>query len=461
MKIVDRVFDGKAKNMKILIVDDEVEIIDILTTLIESEVSCEVVTAETGNQAVSILESTSDIDLILSDYNMPDGNGATVFDHNRSNGNIPFVFVSGGYLEDYEDISSFYEVNEKNAYIHKPVDFEELITTINNVFEGSDISENNSKYCHVSINLLLKYGCKSEDVFIKLSEEKYIKIKNAEEDSLDEIMKYQEKGNDRFYMLRESFLPFMDSIIINHNNKLLGTPAKISHIDICGDSLEIMQDSLIQLGLTSDQLLLINTTIETCIDILDSEKSLKDHIQVFLKGRGYFISHSMTAAHISYLLATKLGMGQDSIINKLLYAAILHDILLPNSEVCKIYNIGGDEYSALDSISKKLVKEHATECSKMLSNSDKVPSDVLTIIREHHELPNGEGFPRGVSESNIFGLSLIFIASLHIADHLYHEGHSKDSMYRLLDKLKSRGFASGHSERIYLQFKGIVEKASY
>jgi response regulator RpfG family c-di-GMP phosphodiesterase len=445
--------------MKILIVDDEVEIIDILSTLIESEITCDILRAESGQQAVSLLQANKDIDLILSDYNMPDGNGALVFDHNRNNGNIPFIFVSGGYLEDYEDVHNFYETNERNAYIHKPIDFEELITLVNKAIVPGDDVKNSADYCHVHLNLLYKFDCTKQEIFLKLNEQKYIKLKNSDDPSMEEIEKYSSKGNEEFYMKRSEFFAYMDDVLTNHNRKLLTTPATISNIDICGDSLEIMQDSLIQLGLTPDQLLLINTTIETCIDILESEKSLKEHLQVFLKGRGYFISHSLTAGHICYLLANKLGMGQDSIVNKLLYASVLHDVLLQDSDLCKIYDLESEDFKSLTSANKKLVKSHAAECAKLLETSDKIPGDVLTIIREHHELPNGEGFPRGIGESSIFGLSLIFIASLHIADHLFHYGHSEDSLNALLDKLNSLGFSQGHSEKIYKEFEEIVKKA--
>lgn len=445
--------------MKILIVDDEVEIIDILSTLIESEITCDILRAESGQQAVSLLQSNKDVDLILSDYNMPDGNGALVFDHNRNNGNIPFIFVSGGYLEDYDDVNNFYETNKRNAYIHKPIDFEELITLVNNAIEPNEEIKNHSDYCHVHLNLLKKFDCTHQEIFLKLNDQKYIKLKNADDSSMVEIDKYTSKGNDRFYMKRSEFFGYIDDVVTNQNKKLLSTPATISNIDICGDSLEIMQDSLVQLGLSPDQLLLINTTIETCIDILDSEKSLKSHLQVFLKGRGYFVSHSLTAGHICYLLANKLGMGQDSIINKLLYASVLHDVLLPDSELCQIYDLESEKYRSLNPENKKLVKSHASECAKLLETSDKIPSDVLTIIREHHELPNGEGFPRGIKENSIFGLSLIFIASLHIADHLFHHGHGEDSLNALLDKLCSLGFDQGHSEKIYKEFSEIVKKA--
>jgi len=445
--------------MKILIVDDEVEIVEILSTLIESEIQCDILKAESGNEAVSLMRSNKDIDLILSDYNMPDGNGALVFDHNRGNGNIPFIFVSGGYLEDYSDVENFYETNKRNAYIHKPIDFEELIALVNNAINPRSDLRNNSEYCHIHLGLLEKFDYSSQEVYLKLGDEKYIKVKNANDSSTAEIQKYVEKGNTKFYMKREVFLGFMESVTIAQNKKLLTAPASITNIDICGDSLEIMQDSLVQLGLTPDQLLLINTTIETCIDILESEESLKEHLQVFLKGRGYFVSHSLTAGHISYLLANKLGMGQDSIVNKLLYSSVLHDVLLADSELCQVYKIDTDEFNALSLNNRKLIKSHAIECAKLLETSDKIPSDVLTIVREHHELPNGEGFPRGVGESNIFGLSLIFIASLHIADHLFHHGHSPQSLDLMLCKLTDLGFQSGHSAKIYNEIEKIVEKA--
>lgn len=445
--------------MKILIIDDEIEIIEILSTLIESEVECEILKAESGKEAVSILDKHNDIDLILSDYNMPEGNGALVFEHNKKKGNIPFIFVSGGYLEDYNDVQNFYEANDKNAYIHKPIDFEELIKQVDQALGPKDDERNNSGYSHIHLGLLSKYSYVSEEIFLKISDDKFIKIKNSGDSSTEEIKKYVDKGNLKFYMNKTDFVGFMERAISEQSRKLLTSPAEVSEVEICGETLEILQDSLIQLGLTTDQLLLINTTIETCLDILGSEPALKEQLKVFLKGKGYFVSHSLTAAHICFLLANKLGMGQDSIVNKLLYSALLHDITLPESELCQIYDIEDPVFLGLDLNSRKRIKSHAADCVAILESSDKIPGDVLTIIKEHHELPNGMGFPRGSTETNIFGLSLIFIAALRMADHIFHHGHGPKSLDMLLCKLTDQGFQQGHCEKIYNEIEKIVKKA--
>lgn len=43
--------------------------------------------------------------------------------------------------------------------------------------------------------------------------------------------------------------------------------------------------------------------------------------------------------------------------------------------------------------------------------SDKISPDVIQLIELHHELPDGDGFPRGVSSNNIPILAAIIIVA--------------------------------------------------
>lgn len=444
--------------MKLLLVDDEVEILDIISTLIESEIDCEIITAETGNQGVEQLKKSQNFDLILSDYNMPDGNGGVLYNHNRAHDNLPFVFISGGYLEDYDNVKDFYTSNPKNSYIHKPIDFDELLSVIHKAVDGRGESMD-SDYCAVPFSLLEIYDASQFNLYLKINDQKFVKLKNEDEDFNDDFGKYKEKGQSGLYLTRDDFKTYMDRLIVEQNKKLLESPSEVSTIEICGENLEVMKESLYTLGLTDEQLSLMSATVESCIDSLGAEPPIQKSLEAFLKSKGYYVSHSLTAAFISYRILCKLGMTQDSIISKLFYASILHDVTLQDSNLCQIYNINGPEYQELPKKDRDKIKNHMLECANLLEDCASVPSDVLTIIKEHHELPDGTGFPRGLNETNLSGLSLIFIAALRLADHIFFHGHSQDSLYRFLGKMRECKFDEGHSEKTFLVLQQVVQEA--
>ncbi len=78
---------------KILIVEDDVTFLGILSHALRSQF--EIYEACDVNAALKYLENIS-VDLICSDYNMPDGTGLELLEQlHRSGKKIPFILMSG------------------------------------------------------------------------------------------------------------------------------------------------------------------------------------------------------------------------------------------------------------------------------------------------------------------------------------------------------------------------------
>ncbi len=86
--------------MNILLVDDEPDILEILREFLELK-QHDVTTATNGKQALDVVLSRDDLDLVFSDIKMPDMDGLTFLERVRDNNlNIPVILISGqGDLE--------------------------------------------------------------------------------------------------------------------------------------------------------------------------------------------------------------------------------------------------------------------------------------------------------------------------------------------------------------------------
>ena len=121
---------------KILIVDDEDAIRFLLAHFISSQYSFEILQANCGNNAIQLLEEEKDIEVVLCDYRMKDGNGGTVYDYIKRNELlIPFVMMSTDQPEKYDCFKGFYEENIKNDYLQKPFKQENLISILEKILE--------------------------------------------------------------------------------------------------------------------------------------------------------------------------------------------------------------------------------------------------------------------------------------------------------------------------------------
>ncbi|MBI5044167.1 MAG: response regulator [Nitrospirae bacterium] len=112
-------------NTKILIVDDEKDITDVLKDRFEQDFS-EVLVASNGSEAVEIADKKRP-NIVIMDINMPVMNGIEAKRIIRKSGShIPIIFLSVRPKEELIE-----EMDENTFYMEKPVNFKELSLVIN------------------------------------------------------------------------------------------------------------------------------------------------------------------------------------------------------------------------------------------------------------------------------------------------------------------------------------------
>jgi DNA-binding response OmpR family regulator len=116
---------------KILIIDDDVSISDILSTYL-SEEGYDVITAVTGREGISAFKSNH-VDLVLLDVRLPDINGYAVLkDLKKMDKNAKVIMISA-----YHDMTSLLSAMAAGASkcIGKPLNIHELEKAIESVLQ--------------------------------------------------------------------------------------------------------------------------------------------------------------------------------------------------------------------------------------------------------------------------------------------------------------------------------------
>ncbi|AEV31826.1 response regulator [Owenweeksia hongkongensis] len=119
--------------IKVLYVDDE----PINTTLfkINFKKHFEVILSMSGEEALAKLEANEDIDVVVSDFKMPGLNGVEfIREANEKYGQRPSVILTG--FDTNKDIEEAMQDGNVNALLHKPMDKEELIETVNKCYKN-------------------------------------------------------------------------------------------------------------------------------------------------------------------------------------------------------------------------------------------------------------------------------------------------------------------------------------
>ena len=137
---------------KILIVEDEKSISNILENILSDEIQgSEITIAENGLDAYKLIEK-NDFDLIISDIKMPKLSGNELLTQSLSiKPESVFVMISG-----HADIETAVSCLKNGAYdfISKPIDINRLITSVKNALEKKDLQ--NTKNSLIKENTQLK-----------------------------------------------------------------------------------------------------------------------------------------------------------------------------------------------------------------------------------------------------------------------------------------------------------------
>ena len=80
-------------NKKILIVDDETELLRMIEDILFSEGFFNICTAENCKKAITIAKAQT-ISLFVLDVNLPDGNGFMLYNELRKVSNAPVIFLT-------------------------------------------------------------------------------------------------------------------------------------------------------------------------------------------------------------------------------------------------------------------------------------------------------------------------------------------------------------------------------
>ncbi|MGL5510875.1 MAG: ATP-binding response regulator [Microcoleaceae cyanobacterium] len=121
---------------KILVVDDEVDFPALINRNFRRKIKNNELSflfASNGREALEILEDDLDIDVVLTDINMPEMDGLTLLSEIRQiNPDIKSVVISA-----YDDVNKVRLAMNQGAFdfLTKPIDFQDLEITINKTIE--------------------------------------------------------------------------------------------------------------------------------------------------------------------------------------------------------------------------------------------------------------------------------------------------------------------------------------
>jgi HD-GYP domain-containing protein (c-di-GMP phosphodiesterase class II) len=161
------------------------------------------------------------------------------------------------------------------------------------------------------------------------------------------------------------------------------------------------------------------------IDLINDILNRKDIMLALVDIRSmnnYMYSHCVNVAVISLTIGIAFKLPKKK-LEALCIGALIHDIgksLLPADVLEKQVNLSDKE--------KDVIKQHPRLGYKYLSNTYNINSLSKLIVLQHHERPDGKGYPDGLTRENIIDLSSI-VSVANAYDNLSTDLPGKRAMF--------------------------------
>jgi response regulator RpfG family c-di-GMP phosphodiesterase len=107
--------------------------------------------------------------------------------------------------------------------------------------------------------------------------------------------------------------------------------------------------------------------------------------------------------------------ASDGTFQKLTMAAFMHDITLTNIELAECETLDDVKRKGFSDEEYKEFQAHPQKAAEQARQFSEVPPDVDVIIAQHHERPDGKGFPRKITSNYIAPLSCVFLVAHDMA----------------------------------------------
>jgi putative nucleotidyltransferase with HDIG domain len=426
------------KPLRFLIVDDEPELVELISLMIGFSFSADFTFAYSGNEAIACLEKNEPFDIILSDFNMPNGNGLTLFNFVNSLKLRPyFILITSDSLNKHPEFNN----QPKTKYLEKPFTENTIKKLLSEVIHSLRIKVQIApEYISLPLETIAKVNKLSKPLFLKISDDKFIKIYHeGTVFSLSEIDKLRIKNISKLYVQNQDFNELVADLKKRlMNDFLIGSLAgkEVEALQLSAITQTLITKSIKSIGFSAETQALASHNITLIQKLIETTEAIPNVFSLIESGEHeYGATHSLLISFILADMCKKIQFSNEHALQYLTLAAFYHDIGLSESFIFNEthYSKAALHNSPINKESTKIFLDHVQEAMATLSNWEYCPEEVLRIIKEHHEQPDGEGFPNKLQPSEIGELSACFIVAHEIAELMLAHKNKPTALRFLMD----------------------------
>lgn len=452
--------------MKALYICDEKEEWNFLRNLFHAHFpKVELICAIKASDALDYLSYEGPIAIVIIECSMKEDNPSEIAQNIiETSGERPIIFLgTEAMLKDRVDEELFMQHDTLHTY-KKPVDimeFKNLIQTSldwaqKEEFESSVIEVEKDNYLPLKLKNFYLFDQIPYDVFIELTKTKFIKaIAKNKPYTQSTIQDFTKRNIKVLYLEKNEHLNFLESSILKIEESLSKKnlkPLQVIQTQIA--AALIIHQYLRDVGISEKIINLSETVIEATNKNFDVFNNLKEVLTKFPLEHADLAEQSILLSYFCEGMARGMGWRSDLSRKKLGLAALIHDCTVENEGMLRISNLESAEAKQFTPKEIEKYKMHPKEAAEFASHFSGF-TDTDFIIEQHHELPDGSGFPLKLSANKLTAISCVFIISSNFVTQLALNGLTKSSLQAIVSAFSTHYNVGNFKEPLKIMKKSL------
>lgn len=427
------------ENQSILLVTPEKDLEQFISLQLEGRLPVDVVHLRDAKDATDRLSKGMTYSVIIIDGDLLLEEVYELYEANKEKGNIPLINIYEGddpqKMPDFED---FFSNSKYNRVLLKSNIETDLVDVFTDVFrrvnkkydDHKPVVHNGKKLIRVKTSYFLKLTSVESDVFLQLPSGKFLKIIRAgSEISTETIENVYRKGGEFLYQEEADFLKLSSLVFDKLKSRLKDrTLSNQEKIQVQIQSIKHVQDVVRSMGINEATIDMTDEIVDSVRELAMGNKNLAKIVKMLLKSKSHNFVRSSLVNYLVGGIVYQAGWDSINTMKKLVYASVFCDFGFELSEepLSEIVSKESDAFKRLSKEDQKIVLAHPEKAVKFLEKNNNLLTDEVNIVLQHHEKPNGKGFPKGLNYNQIPPLSCAFILCYDFAIELIKRSREKE-----------------------------------
>jgi len=302
---------------------------------------------------------------------------------------------------------------------------------------------------------LIKFAGKFAGIEVHLPVNgKYVKLNYSQDLFVDILRKLQMKDVHEVYIKEADCAKVLEQVNESMSAKSFYDPKTVQEkrVEAVNAAMETVKGIINQLGVEPETVRLLKTINGRAMTLLQESPSIFAFIKSFKKNCSEEFLLSILTNYIMSLTIDKFPWRSEQVKEKGALASMMCDMTLTKEDfkILRDYEKNGGE------LTDKLRRHPADIAENLKRNKLLIPIETITIIEQHHELPDGTGFPHGINSNRFNQLSAIFIVAQQFTSMLHDSGYDYELRSEIISKIRTKYGSSKMFDKAIDALVGVV-----